>query len=178
MRLITYDRTAGLVSVSISVQAKRRHMRAVVCASLVALLATLVVACGSGGESKRASLRSDVSAAMAGLPYPFRYIDEHSGKQYVVFHVSDIASAASVNIAYAGQSANYKCPKPPLLPVKHRRGSKPFPAAGPEPLICLEDDGWRPGSSESATANRARIVYIVAEALCEKVYTDGFTCFD
>lgn len=144
----------------------------------VVLVAALIGACGGNAESNQAGLRSDVSAAMAGLPYPFRFIGKGGTSQYVLFHVADLASRASVNIAYGGSPANDRCPRPPRLPVKHRRGPKPFSAAGPEPLICLEADAWRPGSAEPAANSRGRIVYIVAEALCEEVYTDGFTCFD
>lgn len=114
---------------------------------------------------------------MATLPYSFSFLKKYSTDNYAVFRVG---ARPSVNIAYGGKSKGGKCPKEPRLPEKHRGGSKPFPAAGPERLICFDDDAWRPGSSESATIARTRMAYLVAEALCEEVHQgyESFACFD
>jgi hypothetical protein len=136
-------------------------------------------ACGDNEDSKQSKLESEVTEAMATLPYSFDFLNEHPTDRYVVFRVGP---GASVNIAYGGRSKRGECPKPPRLPAKHRRGSKPFAAAGPEPLICFEDDGWRPGASKSAATTRARTASLVANALCEEVYDEeayeDFACFD
>lgn len=144
---------------------------------LVATLTMALIACGSSNASRQSKLNSEVSSAMATLPYSFSILEKYSTDKYVVFRVE---AGTSVNIAYGGKSRKGECPKPPRLPVGHHRGSKPFPAAGPEPLICFEDDGWRPGSSESATISRSRTAHLAAEALCEEVYQgfEGFACFD
>lgn len=141
---------------------------------LMATLALLLAACGSSDASNQSKLESEVSSAITNLPYSFRFLDKYSTDKYVVFRVG---AGASVNIAYGGKSQEGKCPKAPRLPVKHRRGSKPFAAAGPEPLICFEDDGWRPGSPEAAAVARSQAVNLVANALCEEAY-EGFACFD
>ena len=144
---------------------------------LVATLALLLAACGSSDASKQSELESEISSAIANLPYSFSFLEKYSTDKYVVFRVG---AGASVNIAYGGKREGGKCPKAPRLPLKHRRGTKPFAAAGPEPLICFEHDGWRPGSPEAAAVARLRAVNLVANALCEEVYTgyEGFACFD
>jgi hypothetical protein len=144
---------------------------------LVATLALLLSACGSSDASKQSQLESEVSSAIAKLPYSFSFLKKYSTDKYVVFRVR---AGASVNFAYGGKSNKGHCAKAPRLPVKHRRGSKPFAAAGPEPLICFEHDGWRPGSPEAAAVARLRAVNLVANALCEEVYKgyEGFACFD
>lgn len=116
---------------------------------------------------------------MSELPYSHEFLERHSTEEYVVFRVGP---GAPVNIAYGGRSRDGTRPKPPRLPEKHRRGAKPFAAAGPEPLICFEDDGWRPESSESAAIARGRMVDLVADSLCQEVYDEAayedFACFD
>ena len=140
-------------------------------------LALVPIACGSSDRPKQSQLEADVSSAMSRLPYTFDFENKYSSNQYVVFRVN---GEAAVNIAYGGKREGRKCPKPPDLPARHRRGSKAFPAAGPEPLICFDDDSWRPGSSESATIARSNAANLVAEALCEEVYRgfESFACFD
>lgn len=142
-----------------------------------AALVLALAACGDSDVSGRAQIESEVSSAMEELPYSFSFRNGYSSEDYVVFRVD---ASASVNIAYGGKSRGGKCPRPPRLPARHRGGAKPFPAAGPERLICFEDDSWRPGSSEAATITRSRTAFIVAEALCREVYPgfDGFACFD
>ena len=82
-----------------------------------------------------------------------------------------------MNIAFGGRGGARGCPLAPELPVPHRGGGKPFSAAGTEPLICFDDDAWRPGNPEGRTEARTSIANIVATALCEELY-DEFTCFD
>jgi hypothetical protein len=144
---------------------------------LLLTLAALLAACGTSGAPEQSELESQVSSAMATLPYSVDLLDELSTEEYVVFRAGD---GASVDIAYGGESKEGKCPRAPRLPIKHRRGSKPFAAAGPEPLICLEHDAWRPGASEGATTARLRTVNLVANALCEEIYKgyESFACFD
>jgi hypothetical protein len=145
--------------------------------TVLVLVAIMPIACGSSAGSKEAQLRADVSGALESLPYTFRFINRYATGRYVVFRVD---AGAAVTVAYGGKSKDGHCPTPPRLPAKHRDGAKPYPAAGPEPLICFDDDSWRTGSSEAAAVIRSNIVNTVAEALCEEAYqeVEGFTCFD
>ena len=114
---------------------------------------------------------------MATLPYPYRFVDRFPDRRYVVFRVN---AGGAVTIAYGGKSQDGKCPAAPRLAAERRRGPKPIPAAGPQPLICFDDNGWRLDSPESATVTRSNAVNLIAEALCEEAYEgyESFTCFD
>jgi hypothetical protein len=158
----------------------RRRWGSGLVAALLSMHLFLLGGCGSNEPSPRSGLEAEVEAAMSRLPYPFDVLPEYSTPNYIVFRVANPA----VNIAYGGK-AEGKCPKPPRLPARHYRRGKPFPAA--EGLICFEDDGRRSpsqkatlGNRETATAFRIRTATLVAEALCEEVYSgsDSFACFD
>lgn len=147
-------------------------------ASLISALALLLNACGGSGDGSELSrLESEVDSTMVNLPYSFKFLDEYSTADYAVFRVD---AGGSVDVAFGGKSRGDECPKPPQLPAAHRRRSKPFAAAGPEPLICLEHDAWRPRGSNAAAIARLRAVNLVANALCEEVYEgyESFACFD
>lgn len=140
------------------------------------MVALAVAACGRSHPSKLSQLEAEVDSAMAGLPYAYRVLDRYSTRNYVVVRVGN---TTPVDIAYGGKSEGGRCPAMPELPAKHRR-SRPFVAAGPERLICFEDDGWRPSSRQADAITPGNIAYIVANALCEEVYRgfDSFACFD
>lgn len=147
-------------------------------APLISALAFLLVGCGGNGDGSELSrLKSEVDSAMVNLPYSFKFLDEASTADYAVFRVD---AGGSVDIAFGGKSRGDKCPNPPQLPAAHRRGSKPSAAAGPEPLICLEHDAWRPRDPNPTAVVRLRAVNLVANALCEEAYKgyESFVCFD
>ena len=113
--------------------------------------------------------------ALSDGPYDYRFLPERSTRDYVVFRVSD-PGRNSVNIAFGGKPVGMHCPEAPPLPARHWQGGKPFSAAGPEPLICFDDDSWRPGSPEKIVVARTNIRSAVATALCEELYGE-FACF-
>lgn len=142
--------------------------------AMVSTLALTILACG--GVDASGSLKDTVDDAMQEVPYEYRVLDDRSTESYIVFNVVNPSNQTGVNIAFGGKRSGKGCSPPPPLPVPHRKGGKPLGASGPEPLICFEDDSWRPRDSAHAVA-RANIANHVGAALCEKLY-DAFTCFD
>jgi hypothetical protein len=113
---------------------------------------------------------------MANLPYDYELLPELKTKYYTAFTVINPRQDLEVTFVYGLPGKKKRCPPFPELPTPHRKGLKPAVAAGPEPLICLEDDAWRRGNDSREAVVRGRIVDAVAQALCEEVY-DEWTCF-
>jgi hypothetical protein len=120
-------------------------------------------------------LQEQVKTAMAELPYQYRLLPKRSTEDYATFIVVNPRQNLGVTFAYGLPAKGGGCSPFPQLPP-HRKGDKPAVAAGPEPLICLEDDGWRRGDDYRESIVRGRIVGDVALALCEEVH-DEWTCF-
>lgn len=142
------------------------------------LLSALIALMGLSAcdrSATKASLQEQVKAAMAELPYQYQLLPKLETEDYVTFIVVNPRQKLEVTFAYGRPGKGGSCPPFPELPP-HRKGEKTAVAAGPEPLICLEDDAWRRGNDYRESIIRGNILGDVAKALCEEVY-DYWTCF-
>jgi hypothetical protein len=142
--------------------------------SLAALFAFAALSACGGSSSD--SLKDQVDAAMGELPYRYELLPKLETKDYVTFTVVNPRQDLEVTFAYGLPGKGGGCPPFPKLPVSHRTGSKPAVAAGPEPLICLEDDAWRASDGDREKIVRKRISGDVAVALCKEAH-DELGCF-
>jgi hypothetical protein len=121
---------------------------------------------------------------MKRLPqYEYAFLPARAERGYVVFRVEDPTTGAGTRIAYGGggsgaaRDEDEGCVRPPGVPKKRGRQSKPFAAAGPEPLICFESyKTQRRYDSEEQAIGGLNISNQVSNALCEELY-DSWTCF-
>lgn len=141
---------------------------------LAALMALAALSACENSASK-GEVEEQVESAMEGLPYKYRLLSTVKAEHYVTFAVVNPRQKLEVTFAYGLPAENGGCLPFPELPP-HRKSPKPAVAAGPEPLICLEDDSWRRGSGNRESVVRRRIVGDVAKALCEEAH-DELACF-
>lgn len=147
-------------------------------------LAAFPIAPYGFGGGLAESLEGQVEDAMKRLPtYEYTFLPSRSKRGYVIFRVEDRNTGARTRIAYGGAAEGpardqmEECRRPPDVPVEHPRRSKPFAAAGPEPLICFESYVPRKLSKQDERVlSRGDIAYDVANAICEEVY-GPWTCF-
>jgi hypothetical protein len=124
------------------------------------------------------SPREQVSAAMSGLPYEYRFLSDRDANGYVVFRAYDVASRATLDVAFAGLREGGRCAPSPALSGEHDPRPKPFAASGPEPIICFESDTNRGPRGARALA-RHEMTRMIANSLCEEAVGGwAFECFD
>lgn len=124
-----------------------------------------------------ASLRDQVTNAMATVQFDYRFIDSLSSPEYAVFRVDVPQSNDSIDIAWGGKGVPADCPKGPKLPHSVEREGVPFSEVVAELTICLKHNGFRPNSTRAAGVARARTLNSVALALCEETY-GPYECMD
>lgn len=145
-------------------------------------LAAFPIAPYGFGEHRVGSLEEQVEDAMKRFPrYDYVFLPARDARGYIVFRVEDREAGVKMRIAYGGnrESSDSRgvCGLAPEVPLNHPRRSKPFAAAGPEPLICFESYYPRRISEpENKAAARINIGHLVANALCEELY-GPWTCF-
>lgn len=145
--------------------------------ALLPLLAFLFAPGGLGSWDDAGSPRDQVADAMEELAYDHRFLPGLDRNGYVVFEVGALSGSVA-RFAYAGRrESRGACPRPPEPFQRKRDGSKSFAAAGPEPLICLDDYEPRPHGSRNLVARDLNVAGYVADALCKQAY-DFWTCFD
>jgi len=141
---------------------------------VVTLLVVMALgACNMPGSKK--SLEGHVSAAMDELPYHYRLLPNRRTKNYVVLNVVNPRQKLEVTFVFGLPRKDGGCPPIPTLPPPPK-GEKPAVAAGPEPLICLENDALRRGDDYRERVVRGKILDRVALALCEEVH-GHWPCF-
>lgn len=132
------------------------------------LLVTLALtACGETSEAR--SLEDHVHAAMAELPYEYKFLPGKGTDDYVVLHVSDTKRNVGRYVAVGLPTRAHRCPTPPpKLPAEYGIDGITMSESG-EGSLCVAEVDYRV-SPKGPKLAKMMMGYRVWLTIWERIY--------